>query len=595
MVSLINCQSVSKSYGTHEIFANLKLSIEEKARIALIGPNGSGKSSLLKVLARLEDYEGEISYRQNLKISYLAQERSFQEEKNLIENLHHDAKALSTNIEDYHIHSLLNLAGFENPEAKVQTLSGGWRKRLAIISCLLIEPELFILDEPTNHLDYQGLFWLEDLLTRSQYAWIMVSHDRYFIENCAQSVFEINRRFENGIFQSSGNYSQFLEKREEYFLAQEKLQEKLSNKSREEKAWLARGPQARSTKQNARIQSAHKLFGDLEKLKSRNKEVKSKIQFSSSERKTKKLLECKKISKSFGNTTIVDQLDLILSPKIKLGILGPNGSGKSTLLKMILGKVSLDSGEIIQAQNLKLVYFDQNRDQLNPNETLKEALCEGQEQVIYQDRPVHHITWAKRFSFGKEKLLLPVKELSGGEKARLLIAQLMLQTADCLLLDEPTNDLDIPTLEILEESLTEFKGCLLLVSHDRYLLEKTCNVFLALDGSGQVDILADYAQWELLQKKKDKPEKKIKAPAKSTPKQKKKLSYKEQLEFSQMEEKILNQEALVASLTENCSDPKIQSDNQKLTSLLLELKEAQDHLDQMYARWSELEEKQELN
>ena len=379
---------------------------------------------------------------------------------------------------------ILGRAGFADLlDADASRLSGGWRKRLAIVEALVLAPDILLLDEPTNHLDLAGIQWLEGVLQNGAFACVVVSHDRYFLENVANEVVELNPAYEDGALRVSGNYSTFLEKKEEYLHAQRNRQEALENRVHTEIDWLRRGPKARTTKSKARIDNAHQMIRDLSEMKTRTKTVDAAIDFSASERKTKQLITLDGVSYGFGERLLFDNLHFIVTSGMRVGLVGPNGSGKTTLLRLLRGDVKASAGAMRQADNLRIVYFDQNRE-LDPDVTLRRALAPDSDSVIYQDRVIHVGGWAARFLFTAEQLNQKVGRLSGGERARVLIAQLMLQPADVLLLDEPTNDLDIPTLEILEESLLEYTGALVLVTHDRYMLDRVSTVVLGLDGAG---------------------------------------------------------------------------------------------------------------
>ncbi len=354
---------------------------------------------------------------------------------------------------------------------------------------------LLLLDEPTNHLDLAGIEWLEKLLMNAPFASITISHDRYFLENVATQMMELNRIYADGLFRVEGNYSAFLEKKDEYLEAQTKHQEALANRVRTEIEWLRRGPKARATKAKARIDKAHAMIGELNDLNARTRTGSADIDFSATDRKTKRLIDLRQVSYGFDGQTLFKDVDFTITSGMRLGLVGPNGSGKTTLLRLLRGDLLPQAGEVRRADFLRIVYFDQLR-QLDPTLTLRQALAPDGDSVMYQERTIHVASWAARFLFANEQLNQPVGRLSGGERARVLIAKLMLEPADVLLLDEPTNDLDIPTLEILEESLLAFQGALVLVTHDRYMLDRVSNVVLGLDGEGTAERFADYGQWE---------------------------------------------------------------------------------------------------
>jgi len=461
-------------------------------------------------------------------------------------------------------------------------------------------PDLLLLDEPTNHLDLAGIEWLEALLAESAFAAVIVSHDRYFLENVATAMAELSRVYPDGVLRVRGNYSTFLEKKEEFLHAQSKRQEALENLVHNEIEWLRRGAKARTRKSKARIGKANELMGDLVDLNARTRTATAQIDFSVTDRKTKRLIELEEVSYRIPvpdkpDRTLFDKLNFVVTAGMRVGLVGPNGSGKTTLLRLLRGELSPASGEISRAEWLRIVYFDQTRE-LDANVTLRRALAPEGDSVIYQDRVVHVASWAAKFLFTSEQLNQPVERLSGGERARVLIAQLMLQPADVLLLDEPTNDLDIPTLEILEESLLEFRGSLVLVTHDRYMLDRVSTIVLGLDGQGGAESFADYSQWELWQAERNQS---AKAGPTSAPRAasaggspaKTKLSYMEAREYSSIEERVAAAEELLQSKRVQLEDPAIASDGPSLLAAHKEMDEAQGKVDELYRRWSELEKK----
>jgi len=444
-------------------------------------------------------------------------------------------------------------------------------------------------------LDLAGIEWLESLLEAATFACVVVSHDRYFLENVATEMAELSRVYPDGILRVDGNYSKFLEKKEEFLHAQAQRQEALENRVHTEIEWLRRGPKARTTKSKARIDKAQELIGELADLNARRQTATPKIDFSATERQTKRLIELENVSYDIPARTLFSKLDFTITAGMRVGLVGPNGSGKTTLLRLLRGEIAPSEGEIRRADFLKIVYFDQTR-RLDPDETLRRALAPDSDAVVYQDRVIHVASWAARFLFTGEQLNQPVGRLSGGERARVLIAQLMLQPADVLLLDEPTNDLDIPTLEILEESLLEFRGALVLVTHDRYLLDRVSTVVLGLDGLGRAEPFADYSQWarwQSLQKQASKnSEREEKVETTTRTPARKKLSYMEAREYATIEQRIAEAEATLQSKSAAAEDPAIASDAEALLKAHADLESAQKAVDELFARWAELEEKQ---
>ena len=491
----------------------------------------------------------------------------------------------------------LGRAEFEDLETQASALSGGWQKRLAIVEALVQAPDILLLDEPTNHLDLAGIEWLELVLERAPFACVVISHDRYFLENVATETTELSRVYPDGLLRVRGNYSTFLEKKEEFLHAQAKRQEALENLVHSEIEWLRRGAKARTRKSKARIDKAGALMEELADLNTRGRSATAQIDFSASDRKTKRLVGLQGVGYEVGDRVLFENLDFIITAGIRVGLVGPNGSGKTTLLRLLRGELTATRGEVRRADWLRVVYFDQSRE-LDVNVTLRRALAPEGDSVIYQDRVIHVASWAARFLFTSEQLNQPVERLSGGERARVLIAQLMLQPADLLLLDEPTNDLDIPTLEILEESLLEFRGSLVLVTHDRYMLDRVSSVVLGLDGQGGVENFADYSQWEIWQAERKQAAQtsarivscETASTETGTP-ARKKLSYLEAREYDSIEQRIAEAEESLRAKRAQLEDPAIASDGPRLLAAHAEMEQSQKQVDTLYARWAELEGK----
>ncbi len=619
MSLLLNCQDISKSFGSQTLFSNINFTIHRGDRTGLIGPNGSGKSTLLKILSdKTRPDQGEVILRKYTRVSYLAQEDSFRESKSISDNLliylqENQGEAVEENEAYYRVQALISRAEFPDPDCPANQLSGGWRKRLAICCALVNQPDILIMDEPTNHLDIEGIIWLEKLITarlpETPASFLMVSHDRKFLENTVSRIIELSAAYPDGCLQVQGTYSDFVSKREEFRKQQENLETRLVSKMRRESEWLSRGPKARATKAKYRIDAAGRLADELGKVKARNRAGgKVGIDFTATGRKTKKLIQAAGISKTYETKILFDRLDLELTNTTRLALLGKNGCGKSTLMKLLAhsGEAAPvfrpDQGTINTADNIRIVFFDQQREQLNQNQTLKKALIADGDSVLYRGKPVHVITWAKRFLFRADQLETPVSRLSGGEQARILIARLMLQPADVLLLDEPTNDLDIPSLDMLEESLSEFPGAILLITHDRYLLERVCGRILGFDGQGKTEFFSDYQQWldwlkqqrdisrtsrgnidsekKGQKKEKEKNRKRVKA---------KKLSYTEQREYDVIEDKIFDKEKRLAELQSLLADPQTIADHNMVNKYWQEQQELEKRIEQLYSRWEALE------
>jgi len=594
---LVAARNLTKSFGPRKLFTGISLSIEAGQHIGLIGANGSGKSTLLKIFAGTEaPDDGEIVTKRQLRVAYAAQEETFPEGITCLQAV---ARAVVDPHADAHERELratilLDRAAFGDTSRLASSLSGGWKKRLAIVRQLAADPELLLMDEPTNHLDVESIEWLEETLTEARFATLIVSHDRRFLEAVSNRTIEIGRVYPDGYLSHNGPYSEFVEKREEFIAAQQGRQQSLAGGVRREIEWLQRGAKARTTKAKGRIDRAGEMIKDLADIKQRNtQQGAARIDFAASDRRTKKLIELKGVSKSLGGRKLFSKVDLVLSPGTRLGLLGPNGSGKSTFIKTITGELTPDAGTVFRAEQLRTVVFDQHRAKLDPTHTLRRALSPNGDNLIVQGRPMHVSGWARQFLFQSEQLDMPVGELSGGEQARVLIAQLMLQEADVLILDEPTNDLDIPTLQVLEESLEQFPGALLMVTHDRFLLDRVSTTLLALDGEGAANVYAELSQWEAARAEKlkavAKPSTRAEPRAAAAPK--KKLSWNEQKEFDGMEAAIHKAEESLSKLEVRASEPAIMADHVKHAAVCAELAGAHEEVGRLYARWTELEAK----
>jgi ATP-binding cassette subfamily F protein uup len=625
MPPILNAQSVTKQFGAKPLFQNISLTVEEGARIGLIGPNGAGKSTLLAILAgQMEPDSGELAVRKRARAAYVPQDSHFAAGLTIRQVLERALATAHVNESEREgrereglIRELGGRAGFADLTAEAASLSGGWRKRLAITEALVSEPEVMLLDEPTNHLDLAGIEWLEELLNSSSFAAVTVSHDRYFLEATSSEIIELNRVYADGLLRVKGNFSRFLEEKQAYLESQNRQQESLRNQVRTEIEWLRRGPKARTTKSKARIDTANAMIGQLAEMNARTAVATAGIDFEASQRKTKRLVEFKGVACDVPESDAPDEpgkllparrlfsgLNFILTAGMKVGLVGPNGSGKTTLLRLLRGEIEPAEGSIRRAEALRLVYFSQMRT-LDESQTLRRALAPEGDSVMYQGRLVHVASWAARFLFTSEQLNQPVRNLSGGERARVLIAKLMLEPADVLLLDEPTNDLDIPTLEILEDNLLEFPGALVLVTHDRYLLNRVSSTVLGLDGRGHIGRFADYAQWEdwleeqdeLAQSKTERKADGSRSAQRTGSEQaqgaggKKKLSYLEAREFAAIEKRVEASDARLAAAHERVEHPEIATNAAALQEALLELDAAQHENDALYARWAELTEK----
>src|SRR6266478_5735545 len=555
---LLSCESVSKTYGTRSLFDDLSLGLFEGDQAGLVGPNGSGKSTLLKILAGVTTPDrGSRSLRGGVRLGYVPQDPVFADGLTVAEVVTAALPDVDEDDRPGRIAQALGRAGFVDGHASVDALSGGWKKRLAIARELAAAPDVLLMDEPTNHLDVEGILWLEGVLTERARAFLVVSHDRYFLEHVATRMLELNRAYPDGLLPAEGRYSEFLARRDEFLRGQAAYEESLANTVRREIEWLRRGAKARSTKAKGRIKEADRLIEELRDARTRGATRTAGIDFVASGRRTRDLLVARGLTKALGGRTLIRGLDLIITPGVRVGLMGPNGSGKTTLLDLLAGTLESDAGSIERADGLRTVRFEQQRAWLDPDLPLRRALAPEGDAVVFQGRNVHVAAWAKRFLFPPEHLEVPVGRLSGGEQARIHIARLMREPADLLILDEPTNDLDIPTLDVLEESLAAFEGGLVLVTHDRFMLDRIATVIVALDGQGGAETFADYAQWE------------------------------------GMEAAIVEAETALEACRRAAEDPTITSDPAALQARYAAVEAARAEVDRLYARCAELEAKGE--
>jgi len=572
------------------------LVVSEGERLGLIGDNGSGKSTLLKILAGLEELDsGQVSTRKHLRCAYVAQQDRFA-----------DSKSVGDVVDEYLAeHGLeadeiarrsrvyLGTAGFNDHQTLVSTLSGGWKKRLSIACALALEPDCLLLDEPTNHLDIESIEWLEGHLASLRCAMVFVSHDRYFIERLATRVVEISKNYPRDHLASEGSYSDYIEYRENVVSQLEQQRQSLANKVRREVDWLRAGVKARTTKAQARINEAHKLIDTLQNTP-RGDRQRLELEFSSTQRKTKELIKAERISQSMGGTTLFSNVSLILSPGSRLAIVGPNGSGKTTFIRTLLGEIPPATGLIKKAHNIRIALMDQARTQLRDDLTLREFLCPHGDSVSFNGEQIHVAAWAARFLFSHNHLARSLGALSGGERARALLAKSMAEACDVLVFDEPTNDLDIRTLENLESGFESFPGAIVLITHDRYLLDRSASQVLGL-ADGKAALFGSYSQWEEYRRECAAQDTGKRSSASKSddkalnPKQQTKLSYKDSRELSMIEELIAKAEDKLTEIQSEIDSGAHATNGAKLTELCAALTTQQSEVERLYARWQELE------
>ncbi len=621
---MLHAREVSKTLGLQSLFRGVSLSVRAADRLAIIGPNGAGKSTLLKLLAgELEPDAGEVRGDRALRVGFVRQQEAFGaglDARGVVERAAEEgavARGMEGHAQEPSVLAEITLGkvGFpvELMDREAAALSGGWRKRLAIAAALASadgEPDVLLLDEPTNHLDIRGIDWLETFLTRltarRSAAVVFVSHDRAFLDRVPTRVAELSAAYPDGLFEAEGSYTEFLRRKGAFLDAQAERRRSLAGQVRKDLDWLSRGPQGRQTKAKGRIESSYERMDELAELRDRAAAAErggSKVEFNAGTRKTRKFIEAKGVSKSMGGTRLFGGVNLRLGAGDRLGLLGPNGSGKTTLIRVLTGELAPDEGTVTLAEPRPLVVvFSQHRQDFKPETLLRDALSPASDRVTFRGQTMHVVGWARRFLFEDGQLSQPLKSLSGGEIARVHIARIMLQPSDVLVLDEPTNDLDIPTLEIMEEALEDYPGALLLVTHDRAMLERLCTDVLSLDGEGGAAMYASVeqavrarlaSQENREEKREAKPTGGAAAPAVDARAKgsKVKLSYKEQREYDAMEGEIEAAERLVSELDAAMNDGAVLADHKEMARVCAEMETAQARVVSLYARWDELERK----
>ncbi|EKQ70876.1 ATPase component of ABC transporters with duplicated ATPase domain [Leptolyngbyaceae cyanobacterium JSC-12] len=639
-MTLITLRSLKKDFGIKEILRDASFSLEEGDKVGLIGTNGSGKSTLLKIIAGLEPCDsGDIWVNSSAKIVYLPQQPELDDSRTVLEQVFADSGENLSLVREYEDLSdrlahrqgnaetlmaqlssvsqriemagaweletnakvILSQLGIQDFEARIGDLSGGYRKRIAIATALLSEPDVLLMDEPTNHLDALSVEWLQSYLNRYRGALLLITHDRYFLDQVTNRILEIDR---GDLFTYTGNYSYYLEKKAEAEESAASSQRKHAGVLRRELEWLKRGPKARSTKQKARINRIREMQAQ------EFKQGQGKVEISTAGRRIgKKVIELTNISKAYGDRTLIKNFTYLFNPEDRVGVIGSNGAGKSTLMNIITGSVQPDTGTVEIGSTIHIGYFDQHSDDvaMNENQRVIDYLKNVAELVETADGSIITASqMLERFLFPPNQQYAPIHKLSGGEKRRLFLLRVLMSAPNVLILDEPTNDLDVQTLAVLEEYLEDFNGCVIVVSHDRYFLDRTVETIFAFEPSGTLrqysgnySMYLEFKKAEETKVKSQEPEirgqksevrtQKPEQPAKDLMKPKK-LSFKEKREYETLETQIPEMETEKAAL-ENLlysNPPSDYVELQKLTTRLAELSTA---IDTATERWLELAER----
>jgi ABC transport system ATP-binding/permease protein len=615
---LISISKLSKTIGDKKLFSDVSLGVDLSEKIGIIGINGSGKSTFLKIITKQEESDsGEIVFNNQLKISILKQNSNFDQEDSIRDHIFKSDSLIVKCIKSYEeicesltdfesneynkissemdrlnaweyesqIKSILNELGIQDLKQKMKNLSGGMLKKIELVKTLIEESNLLLLDEPTNHLDIDTIVWLEKYLSETTKSLVLITHDRYFLDRIVNTIFEID----NGVIQKfSGNYNYYLEKKQEMEEAREKVEIKKSNFLRKELEWLGRQPKARGTKQKARIDRADVVIQSVRK----NDDAELNLSVMG-KRLGKTILEIHSISKSFDNKPIINDFTYHFKKKERLGIIGSNGSGKSTLLNCISGRIPVDSGFVKPGVNTVFGYFDQVNIEIDPNLKVIEFIKKTSGELIQIEEGVK-ITASQmldRFLFPPSMQYMSISKLSGGERRRLYLVQLLMKNPNFLIFDEPTNDLDIKTLSILEEFLMEFNGTVLIVSHDRYFMDRLVEGLLVFEGNGTISNFAgNYSEY--LFKKESEKQKQVKAEKISQPKSnsnesiKTKNSFKDQKALKEVETKIEELENIKKDMLSKVSDSN--NDFKVILDYSNKIKEIESELGNLYNRWEEL-------
>ena len=622
---LIRLNNVSIAYGTHALLDNAEFQLDPGEKVGLLGRNGEGKSTLMKIIAgNVHADNGEVWRQAEIKMAWLEQSPDLDNEATIYDAVASGLGELGEWISQYH-HLLETMDGGEQSlnqlgalqhklethngwhfqqrvestlsklnlpaDVKIGSLSGGWKRRVALAQALVIEPEVLLLDEPTNHLDFESIAWLEEQVLAFQGAVLFVTHDRAFLQKLATRIVDLDR---GQLISWPGNYQDYLRRKAAALEDEANQNAEFDKKLAKEEVWVRQGIKARRTRNEGRVRALKRLRA--ERAERRNVQGTTKLNLNKGETSGKKVIEATDVSFAYDDKSIVKNFSTRIQRGDKIGLLGPNGAGKSTLLKLLLKQIEPTSGTVEQRTKIQLAYFDQLREQLDPEITVADTVADGSEFIEIAGEKRHVMSYLADFLFAPARARSPVKSLSGGEKNRLLLARLFTKSANLIIMDEPTNDLDLETLEMLEEKLVDYEGTLLLVSHDRAFLDNVVTSVFVFEGEGTVnEYIGGYAEWFALaeQRKKqaitNKPNEPVKKAA-TQPSNKKKLSFKEKKELEQLPDLIDQLETGQAELTEQISGADFyKQDQDKVKQTLESLQETEDKLEQAYQRWDELE------
>ncbi|PIQ48787.1 MAG: ABC transporter [Cytophagales bacterium CG12_big_fil_rev_8_21_14_0_65_40_12] len=619
-MNYLSLENLTKSFGDRKILNSISIGVDQGQKIALVGVNGSGKSTLLKIITGLESPDsGEVVFRNDITVRSLVQNPKFETSKSVLDAvfdsddealqllnryqkvmLHAERgesvddemqevieriDALNAWDQESQVKQILGKLGLKDLEADVTQLSGGQQKRVAMAQVLIQKPDLLILDEPTNHLDIDSIEWLEGYLSQANMALILVTHDRYFLEKVTNEIVELEQ---GKIFRYKGDYGNFLEKKLERQESESASIDKAQNLYRKELDWIRRQPKARGTKAKYRVDA----FEDTKTKAFSGQKTAGLDLNATTSRQGKKVMEIEKLSHAFGDNKLIENFSYVFPKKDRVGIVGANGSGKTTFLKLITQEIEANSGTIETGQTTKIGYYRQQELRFNDEQTVIDFAKEIAEFVEYGKGQLIPVSqFLTRFLFPPEVQYKPIGKLSGGEKRRLQLLKILIKSPNFLILDEPTNDLDLITLNTLESFLESFDGCIILVSHDRYFVDKLVDHLFVFDGAGDIrDYNGNYTDWRLeeVAKAKESPKAKVVAPTPVVEKERRKLSFKEKTEFETIEKEMPKLEAEKSALIERMNSGS--SDHDELIFWAKELERLNNQLEQHELRWLELSE-----
>ncbi|MGZ9221051.1 MAG: ATP-binding cassette domain-containing protein [Anaerolineales bacterium] len=598
-MALISLQNVSIGFGGPRLLDGVNLQIESGEWVGLLGRNGMGKSTLLKLVSGdISPHGGTIARQQNIRVAYLPQEVPEGLSGRVREIVESGLEAISGTLDDEHkwqrqhqVEKILSRIELD-PDARFEVLSAGLKRRVYLARGLVRNPDLLLLDEPTNHLDINSIDWLEDFLKRRGGTLLFVTHDRVFLQRLATRIVELDR---GKLFDWNCDYPTFVKRKDEMLSAEQSQNVAFDKKLAQEEQWIRKGIEARRTRNEGRVRALKRL----REMRRERRELSGKVrmQISAENRSGRLVIETENVSYSYGDKNIVRNFSTTIQRGDKIGIVGPNGSGKTTLLRILMGELQPAQGEVRHGTNVEMAYFDQLRAQLDETKSVLDNVGQGRDTITINGRARNLMGYLEDFLFTRERVRSPISALSGGERNRLLLARLFTQPANLLILDEPTNDLDIETLEVLEDLLLDYEGTLLLVSHDRAFLNNIVTSTLILDGNGTVnEYVGGYDDWhkqteQIPASKPPKPDSTIQAESKADSKPAaRKLSYNEKRELGELPKRIEMLEAEQHELTIKMETPEFyQQEGAVITQAVERLEELQEELSALYHRWTELE------